>query len=269
MMKLTILSEDNAVPPFAAEHGLSMLLEYRGKKLLFDTGAGSVLSGNAGFMNLDLSAVDGVILSHGHRDHTGGLALIPPVTVWHAAGITMPHYSHHPGKPVRTLTMPEHCIRHLEKCQCREIRHFSEILPGIFLTGPIPRISGEDCGGPFFSDPEGIEKDLISNEQALLLQEGILIQGCCHAGIINTLEYCKKIHPEISIHTVIGGLHLLLASENRLKQTADYLKHTGIQTLYLLHCTGENAVDYLKNALPEIKILTPSVDGMPILPGRI
>ena len=77
MMKLTILSENNAIPPFDAEHGLSMLLEYGGKKLLFDTGAGSVLPGNSEKMNIDLSSVDGVILSHGHRDHTGGLVHVP------------------------------------------------------------------------------------------------------------------------------------------------------------------------------------------------
>ena len=265
MMKLTILSENNAIPPFDAEHGLSMLLEYGDKKLLFDTGAGSVLPGNSEKMNIDLSSVDGVILSHGHRDHTGGLVHVPPATVWHSPGITDPHYSHHPGKPVRTLTMPENCMEHLGKCQCCTVHNFTEIMPGIFLTGPIPRISGEDCGGPFYTDQQGTVKDFISNEQALLLQEGVLIQGCCHAGIINTLEYCRKIHPEIRVHTIIGGLHLLLASEERLKQTAEYLKRSGIETLYLLHCTGDNAVAYLKKSLPEIKIQTPCVDGIPIL----
>lgn len=263
-MKFTILSENNAIPPFEAEHGLSILLEYDGYRLLFDTGAGSVLPGNCRAMNVDLAGLDGVILSHGHRDHTGGLFHLPPMPIWHAAGIAGPHYSHHPGKPVRTLTLPENCCAFLEKCQCHEINEFTEIVPGVFLTGPIPRVSGEDCGGPFFTDLQGVEKDFIPDEQALLIKEGILIQGCCHAGVINTLEYCRNEHPEIPIHTVIGGLHLLLASEERLKQTADYFRNSGIKTLYLLHCTGENAVDYLKKTLSGIQILTPCVDGKTI-----
>ncbi|MBQ9771806.1 MAG: MBL fold metallo-hydrolase [Lentisphaeria bacterium] len=264
-MKLTILTENNAVPPFEAEHGLSMLLEQGEYQLLFDTGAGEVFAGNCSLMKKDFSDLNGIILSHGHMDHTGGLHILSPCTVWHAPGITQHHFSHHPGKPVRTLTMPERCIQRLQQCRCREISSFTEILPGIFLTGPIPRISGEDCGGPFFSDNEGMVKDDLSDEQALLTKDGILIQGCCHAGVINTLEYCRKEHPEITVHTVIGGLHLLLASEDRLKQTADYLRGSGIRTLYLLHCTGEHAIDFLRKQLPGIKIFTPGVDGSAIL----
>lgn len=264
MMKITLLSENNAIPPFEAEHGLSILLEYDNYRILFDTGAGVVLPGNCKKMNLNLTELDGVILSHGHRDHTGGLFHLKPEKIWHAAGITQPHYSHHPEKPVRTLTIPENCISVLESCKCQEIRSFTEILPGVFLTGPIPRISGEDCGGPFFTDLHGKEKDLILNEQALLLKNGILLQGCCHAGVINTLEYCRKEHPEIPVHTVIGGLHLLLASEERLIQTAEYFRNSGIKTLYLLHCTGEKAISFLKEMLPEIRILTPGVDGIAI-----
>lgn len=264
-MKVTILAENNAVSPFESEHGLSLLLEQENLQLLFDTGAGTVLDGNCKLMKKDLSSLNGIILSHGHSDHTGGLYLLDPTTVWHTPGITQPHYSRHPGKPVRTLTIPEHCINRLKQCQCKVVDTFTEILPDIFLTGAIPRLSGEDCGGPFFSDADGNVRDDISDEQALLTKDGILIQGCCHAGIINTLEYCKQNVPEIKIHTVIGGLHLLLAPEERLRQTAEYLKKSGIKKLYLLHCTGENAIIHLRKALPEIEIFTPGVDGKTIL----
>ena len=248
-----------------SEHGLSILLEYMDRKLLFDTGAGGVLPGNCQRLNIDLKDLSGVILSHGHNDHTGGLHHLAPTQVWYAPGIMEERYSLHPGKPVRNLTIPVQSGEFLKQCRCTEVDSFQEILPGVYLTGPIPRYSGEDCGGPFFKDSKGIVKDTISDEQALLLKEGILIQGCCHAGIINTLEYCRKHAPEIRIHTVIGGLHLLLAAESRLKQTADYLKNSGISNLYLLHCTGDHAVDYLKKQLPEIRIFTPAADGQPIL----
>lgn len=263
-MKLTILAENNAVPPFEAEHGLSMLLESENFRILFDTGAGTVLAENSRRMKLDFSALDGIILSHGHYDHTGGLHLLPACRIWHAPGITQPHFSHHLGKPVRTLTIPEKCVERLHQCQCHEIDSFAEILPGIFLTGSIPRVSGEDCGGPFFSDVAGTVKDHISDEQALLTADGVLIQGCCHAGVINTLEFCRKEHPEIKIHTIVGGLHLLAASEERLQKTAEFLRNYGIQKLYLLHCTGENAIAFLREQLPEIEIFTPCVDGCTI-----
>lgn len=147
--------------------------------------------------------------------------------------------------------MPENCLTFVR------INAFTEILPGMFATGPVPRHSGEDCGGPFYLDPEKKTPDAIEDEQALLLLEGVLIQGCCHSGIINTLEHCRKSMPDIEIHTVIGGLHLLLADEERLKQTADYLRKSSVKRLYLLHCTGENAIAYLRAALPDCAIATP------------
>ena len=256
-MKVTILAENNAVSPFEAEYGLSLLLEHGNLQLLFDTGAGTVLAGNCELMKKDLSSLDGIILSHGHSDHTGGLYLLAPTTVWHTPGITQPHYSRHPGKPVRTLTIPEHCINRLKQCQCKVVDTFTEILPDIFLTGAIPRLSGEDCGGPFFISPEQNEKDFITDESALLFDNGVLIHGCCHSGIINTMEHCRKNLPQIKINTIVGGLHLLHADSARLEATAAYLNSSGIKKLYLMHCTGENAIDFLKKNLKNIEITVP------------
>lgn len=249
-MKCTILVENHALPGWTAEHGLAMLIENGGEKLLFDTGAGAALEKNlaaAGITDLPRT----VFLSHGHNDHTGGIALLKGKKIHAAAGIGKERFSCHPGKPVRNLSMPENDLTF------EPVDSFTEILPGFFATGPIPRISGEDCGGPFYLDPEKKSPDTIDDEQALLLKEGILIQGCCHAGIINTLEHCRKCMPQIRIHTVIGGLHLLLADENRLKQTGDFLRKSGIRRMFLMHCTGEKAIGFLRDALPECAIYTP------------
>lgn len=249
-MKCTILVENHALPGLTAEHGLSLLIEHASQRLLFDTGAGKALKDNLKSLNIN-DLPDHVLLSHGHNDHTGGIDLIAGKTVFAAEGIEKRRFSCHPGKPIRDLSMPEGPLKFVR------IHSFTEILPGMFATGPVPRLSGEDCGGPFYLDPEKKCADTITDEQALLLEEGILIQGCCHAGIINTLEHCRKSMPEIGIHTVIGGLHLLLADEKRLKQTADYLRDSGIKRLYLLHCTGEDAIAYLRTALPDRMIATP------------
>lgn len=249
-MKCTILVENRALPGLAAEHGLSLLIEHAGQRLLFDTGAGKALGQNLKSLNIN-DLPDHVLLSHGHNDHTGGIGSVADKIFFATDGIEKQRFSCHPGKPVRNLSMPENCLTFVR------INSFTEILPGMFATGPVPRLSGEDCGGPFYLDPEKKTPDTIEDEQALLLQEGVLIQGCCHAGIINTLEHCRKSMPDIEIHTIIGGLHLLLADEERLKQTADYLRKSGVKRLFLLHCTGENAIAYLRAALPDCAIATP------------
>lgn len=253
----TVLADNQANALFTAEHGLSLLLEYAGKRILFDTGAGTALLKNAGLLNLNFAELDGVVLSHGHYDHTGGLPFLPPLTVWHTPDISEKRYSLHPGKQPKELTIPAAAAESLKRNKCKLIRDFTEILPGFYLTGAIPRFSGEDCGGPFYFDREGKSPDPINDELALLLDNGTLIQGCCHAGIINTLEYCKERMPDIKIRNIIGGLHLLLASEERLKQTADYLKNSQVENLYLLHCTGSQAIDFLKSHLEKGKIILP------------
>ena len=260
MMRCTILVENHALPGLTAEHGLSLLVERNGEKLLFDTGAGKALEENCKTLNIN-ALPEYVFLSHGHNDHTGGIGILDDgKTVFAAEGIGKKRFSCHPGKPVRDLSMPENRLTFVR------ISAPAEILPGMFATGPIPRLSGEDCGGPFFLDPEKKMPDTIADEQALLLKEGVLIQGCCHAGIINTLEHCRKSMPEIRIHTIIGGLHLLLADETRLKETADYLRESAVKRLYLLHCTGENAIAYLRDALPDCAIFTPVAGETLVIP---
>ena len=260
MMRCTILVENHALPGLTAEHGLSLLVERNGEKLLFDTGAGKALKENCKTLNIN-ALPEYVFLSHGHNDHTGGIGLLDDnKTVFSAEGIGKKRFSCHPGKPVRDLSMPENRLTFVR------ISAPAEILPGMFATGPIPRLSGEDCGGPFFLDPEKKIPDTIADEQALLLKEGVLIQGCCHAGIINTLEHCRKSMPEIRIHTIIGGLHLLLADETRLKETADYLRESAVKRLYLLHCTGESAIAYLRDALPDCAIFTPCAGETLVIP---
>ena len=145
--------------------------------------------------------------------------------------------------------MPPESQAVLTKCRVHEIYAFTEIYPGIFLTGPIPRASGEDCGGHFFSDEACTMPNLILEEQALLLNSGTLITGCCHAGIINTVEACRKVRPDIPIRTIIGGLHLRHANEDRLECTASYLASLELERLVLMHCTGENPVEYLRSCL--------------------
>ena len=219
---------------------------------MFDTGAGEALVPNAVRMGIDLNSVTDIILSHGHYDHTGGLAKLAPqpqIQVYVGRGIVKPCWSLHDDGTKHGITMPTKSQSVLNKYRVHEINAFTEIHPGIFLTGPIPRESGEDCGGHFFSDEASTMPNLIPEEQALLLASGQLITGCCHAGIINTVEACRRARPNIAIRTVIGGLHLRHANEDRLERTASYLASLNLERLVLMHCTGENAVEYLRSRL--------------------
>ena len=89
----------------------------------------------------------------------------------------------------------------------------------------------------------------VPEEQSLLLASGVLVTGCCHAGIVNTVEACRRARPDVAIRSIVGGLHLRHANEERLERTASYLASLGLERLVLMHCTGENAVDYLRSRL--------------------
>ncbi len=258
--KITIVVDTSAAPPLAGEFGLSLLAETAAGVLLFDTGAGNALPVNLERLCPDTGGISKVVLSHGHYDHTGGLAWLmprlPKAELYFAPGIFKRRFSRHDDGGSHEISMPDACVRavdaHLLK---HEVSGFTEIADGMFLTGPIPRLSGEDCGGDFFFDPEFRSRDAIGDEQALLLENGVLIQGCCHAGIINTMEYCRRMKPDIRIRTVIGGMHLLHADERRLGRTADYLASSGIEKLVALHCSGAEAVEFLKRELSGCEVI--------------
>lgn len=268
-----IVVNDFALPGWTEEHGFALWVEWNGTAFLFDTGQGRALAANLERAGADPDRFQFVVISHGHNDHTGGLSsfyrhLSRPVRLYAAPGIGRRRWSLSP--PVtqnailcaeaeaaavspREISMPAlsaDLLGRLERrALFRSVGAFGEAAPGIFLTGPIPRRSGEDAGGAFFFDPEGNEPDTIPDEQAVVLsdgREGILIQGCCHAGMINTLEYCRKMFPRIPVRTVVGGLHLVHADTERLRRTADYLESSPVERIVPLHCTGRAGVEYLR-----------------------
>ena len=273
---IKIIVNDVMDAPFVAEHGLSLVLYTQYGLTLFDTGQGGALVPNAQAAGVDLSAVSRLVFSHGHYDHTGGFAALldqgAKPDVCFAPGLTDARFSRHVNMPVKNIAIPDVCRRALETYPAekkRVISEFSEIEPGMFLTGPIPRLSGakphgqkdkvmfpkmpvsafptsnqeptlsEDVGGPFFLDEAGTRPDPIADEQAILFDDGTLVVGCCHAGIINTVRYCQSVKPEIKIRKIIGGLHLLNASKERIEQTKAFLDSLNLEELTAIHCTGK------------------------------
>jgi 7,8-dihydropterin-6-yl-methyl-4-(beta-D-ribofuranosyl)aminobenzene 5'-phosphate synthase len=256
---ITILVDNQAGPDLATEHGLALWIETRDGPLLFDTGQGAALPGNARALGIDLRRTAHLVLSHGHYDHTGGvphvLMAAPGVHVHCHPGVVQPRYRRREESP-KAIQMPRGAMAALDRLPENQLHWISEatfLTEAIGLTGPIPRqTTFEDTGGPFYQDPETRRPDPINDDQALWIRtdQGLVIcVGCCHAGLINTLNHIRRLSGVQTIRAVIGGLHLINADRRRLDETVAALQRLAVENVIPCHCTGERAVSVLKTAL--------------------
>ncbi len=264
-IKLTLLVDNQACEGLVAEHGFALWIEADDQRILFDTGAGTALLPNAEALGIDLLQANALVLSHGHYDHTGGLANFLAANdhaqLYFGQALAVPRYSFHPGVPPRAIGITADNYQALLKLasgRTHELHAPLRLTKHIGITGPIPRRYGfEDTGGPFFLDNAKKQIDMISDDLAMWCEtpQGLLVaSGCCHAGLVNTVEYIRKITGIDRVHGIVGGLHLLNASAERLEKTLGFLHDWQADFLIPCHCTGTAAVDYLKNALGEERI---------------
>lgn len=263
--KLTILVE-NTVPAkgdgLYGEHGFALFLDRPEVRIIFDTGpAGVAMLHNAPRLGVDLATADAIVLSHGHLDHTGGLA-----GVLRAVNRTIPVYGHPAIFTDRYGKRGDH-IRYGGLPYKREAlegmgaafelsAEFRQIAPGVYLTGEIPRRRAFETGDAHLYVKQGREliKDPLKDDQSLVLEtaEGLaLILGCCHAGLVNTIDHVRANLPGKPIHTVIGGTHLGFAPPEQLRETISVLRSLPVKRLGLSHCTGLQAGALLARELGE------------------
>lgn len=231
-----------------AEHGWSILLETDDGTYLFDTGQGNVLVNNARVFNKDLAQLDGILLSHHHIDHTGGLLealkasgnrdvdVFAHPDLFKKSYLTRKNYKPI-GVPFSKATLEEHGANFIYN------RAFTEVASNLFLTGEIPRMTDFEYGDADIVEKTeaGYVKDEIMDDQSVVVKtkDGLfIILGCCHAGIINTLQHAIRKTGEERIHTVIGGTHLWPVSEEQKEKSIEALKQFDIQRLGVSHCTG-------------------------------
>lgn len=243
-----------------AEHGLAFHVQAGEESLLFDAGQSALLVRNAGLMGLDLARLQAVGLSHGHYDHTGGLRaaweFAPGATLYAHPCALEPRFARNPDgstRPVGTDALTLQAIRSRAP-QMVATPSATEVIPGIFLTGEIPRATTfEDVGGPFVLDEAGARPDPIVDDQALFFdtRDGVVVVlGCAHAGVINTLRHICRLTGDRPIGAVLGGMHLLVASPERMGRTVEELRALGVRRLCPAHCTGAAATARLWHEFP-------------------
>jgi 7,8-dihydropterin-6-yl-methyl-4-(beta-D-ribofuranosyl)aminobenzene 5'-phosphate synthase len=261
--RITILCE-NSVGPISGtlgEHGFSALVEpSQGKPLLFDTGQGLTLLHNARRMNRDLSKVRNVAISHGHYDHAGGLLPLltecGPKHIHAHPGIFTPRFRIKDTGECYPIGMP-HSRDQLEDAggTLELSKEFREIASGIFLTGEVPRATAFETGDQgLYRDCTGQDVDITPDDQSLILETErglVVILGCCHAGLVNTLEHIAYLSGRRDIYAVIGGTHLGFCGQEQLESTISALKSWGVHKVAASHCTGFAASARLSREMPK------------------
>lgn len=263
-LKITLLST-MMTQVGIGEWGFAALVEADGHRILFDTGLrpDTVLL-NASRMKIDLSDVEEIVLSHNHGDHTGGLVHLRKElaaanddamgTAHVARGI----FWERPGASPAWAMVPRKA--EFEAAGGRFVVHEQavEIHPGIWLTGPVPRSHPEKNYGAWVDgqhrvgqvrSPVGLVDDDIPESMSMVINTDkglVVISGCGHAGLVNTLEYATEITGTENIHAAIGGFHMLHASDANLEWTAAKLVDLELGNLVGAHCTGLEPVYRLR-----------------------
>lgn len=267
-MKITILVDNTALfdRMFVAEHGFSAYIETEGKKILFDTGYSDALVKNAIKMGIDLLDLDYIVLSHGHFDHTGGL--------WHILRRHMEAEIEKTPHRIPRLVAHPRCLLPRPKppladigsiLSADDIRRAMQLelsagpvnlTPHLVFLGEIKRKTSFENVAPGprrIVMPDGsMQEDLIPDDTSLAFRgrDGlVVITGCAHAGICNTIEQARTVCGETRVQDVIGGLHLQKPGA-QLDGTLAYFKDLKPAALHACHCTSLGAKIALARAAP-------------------
>jgi 7,8-dihydropterin-6-yl-methyl-4-(beta-D-ribofuranosyl)aminobenzene 5'-phosphate synthase len=258
----TMLAEASRESTLFGEWGFSAVIEANGHRVLFDTGATpETVLRNAEALGIDLSGITDVVLSHSHWDHTGGLVTLRrQLAKKNPAALSRAHVgpsffwtrTSKEGKPYSPTAELRSAY---EESGGKFIEHDgpAEVFPGVWLTGPIPRIHPERNYRTdiLVKTPEGIAPDDVRDEISLVLDatEGlVVVTGCGHSGIVNTLDAARARVRDAKVATVVGGFHLFGADDATLDWTGAQLKRTGVAHVIGAHCTGIEAVYRLRQA---------------------
>jgi 7,8-dihydropterin-6-yl-methyl-4-(beta-D-ribofuranosyl)aminobenzene 5'-phosphate synthase len=256
-LRIRILSTMLTNSAGIGEWGFSALVIADGHPILFDTGARpDTVWNNVRELHVDLSSITDVVLSHNHDDHTGGLLTLRrelskanPKALIHAH-VGQGIFLSRPGENGAETNHVRNIRSSYESLGGEFIVYESakELFPGVWLTGPIKRVHPEKNWSvrfPLLRPDGGRGEDNVPEDMSLVFDTDrglVVLSGCGHAGIINTLEQARRDIHNAPIYAAIGGFHLFAASDDTLSWTASKLKELGTQNFLGAHCTGIEAV---------------------------
>ena len=257
MVRITALMDDrgHGDGSLTPEHGLSLFVEYGGRRILFDCGATGSFLRNAEVLGADLRDLDAVVLSHSHYDHAGGF----PALTGQGLGSRLlftgprffePKFSRDGDRFLdRSAGFGPELLEEKGICH-REIAGTAEVFPGVYLFSGFPRIHDLETVPRRFvrRTADGFVPDDFSDEicMALAVGEGLVVLvGCSHPGILNMITHISR-EMKAPIRGVFGGTHLVEADEGRIGDTVLGLRAMGLELLGLSHCSGDAAEEAIR-----------------------
>lgn len=271
------LAEGEQIPrdTLVAEHGLSLFISVRGggqqASLLMDAGYSQLgVPHNLDRLGVDLSGVEAVVLSHGHMDHFGALPEVlrrvgrPVPLVVHPTAFAGPRYLIPPASP--RLCFPGLERAALEAAGAQIVEAVEPYLApsGLWAaTGQVERTTSFEQGLPIAFREEGgeLKPDPLEDDQGVVIHlkdKGlVVISGCAHAGIVNTVRHAQRITGVERVHAVLGGFHLGgILFEGIIEPTVEALKELSPQVVVPMHCSGRKATEAMAQAFPQAFVLS-------------
>ena len=247
-VRITVLVENTAFGRgVCGEHGLAFWIEAGSQRVLFDTGqTGEVLVHNAEQLGIDLASVDAVVISHGGLREV--LQRAPGARLFLHPGALARRFTRRRDGAVHEIGIPSGIDDVFLREHAASLTYTDQstaITPWLQVTGQVPRVNDlEDTGGDFYLDQACKGTDPIVDDQATFLDTpdgSVVLLGCGHAGVVNTLQHVQELTGGRPIHVVIGGMHLINASPDRVDWTVRALRGYTVGLLAPAHCTGARA----------------------------
>lgn len=262
-MKITVLMENTVAEGcgLTPEHGLSLYIEYRGKKLLLDAGSSGKFADNAQVLGVDLSAVELAALSHGHYDHADGLRRFFRINdrakVYIRPGAAGPYFARDPDT-FRFIGIGRD-IWENSRDRFAEAEGVYALTEGAWLvpeTVRNPVFAGQAADLLVKRGEDDFVPDDYRHEQSLVLEEkrGLAVfNSCSHGGVVNIVRGVLEQFPGKKVFAVVGGFHMFSRGKSGMNcppeyvfRVADALKELGVEEIYTGHCTGDAALGLLR-----------------------